>query len=396
MKKSQSSPILVRENGQQSPLDRVKLGGEFHDENWLQALIHAHPGILPIPAIEPGFGEPIAIAREIPCGHGTIDNLFLTPAGEIIVVEAKLWRNTQGRREVVAQALDYVAALTGLEYDALEAMVSKAQGGRATLYAAIVDHPEALEESNFVDAVALNLRRGRMLVIVLGDGIRQEAEALAGLLQSHAGSHFTFALVELATWRDPATGDILAVPNTLAQTLMIERGIVRIEDGRPIVAPIPMDQTAKPQSLSMTAFYELMAARDPGLPAAIRSFVDQVEPLGVYTELISGLNFKADLPQLERPVNFGYIKRNGKLWVDPARWSLRLLPDAIWKPYFEELARAIGGQVIFSDTPEKSSYVVKDKSAPLIEQVLPAHADAWADAIAGIIRRVHNDEALRS
>lgn len=125
MKKSQNTPILIRESGQQAPLERIKLGGDVHSEDWLQALIHAYPGILPIADIEPGFGDPIAIAREVPCAHGSIDNLFLTPAGEIIVVEAKLWRNSQARREVVAQALDYVAALTGLEYDTLEAMVAR-------------------------------------------------------------------------------------------------------------------------------------------------------------------------------------------------------------------------------------------------------------------------------
>jgi hypothetical protein len=74
---------------------------------------------------------------------------------------------------------------------------------------------------------------------VLGDGIRQEAEALAGLLQSHAGALFTFALVELATWRNLESGDILAVPNTLAQTVMIERGILLFEDGVPKIKSVP-------------------------------------------------------------------------------------------------------------------------------------------------------------
>lgn len=389
MKKSQSTPILIRKGGQQAPLERIKLGGGQHSEDWLQALIHDHPGVLPIADIEPGFGDPIAIAREVPCGHGSIDNLLLTPAGEIIVVEAKLWRNSQARREVVAQALDYVAALTGLGYDALEAMVAKAQDIPATLYAAVADHSEALEESAFIDAVALNLRRGRMLVIALGDGIRQEAETLAGLLQSHAGSHFTFALVELGIWRNPDNEDMLAIPNTLAQTLMIERGIVRVEDGRPIVAPVPEDQSAKPQSLSMTAFYELMAARDRELPAAIRSFIDRVAPLGVYPDLMASLNFRADLPELKKSVNFGYIQKNGQLWVTPSPGNL---PEEIWRPYLIEFAHAIGGDVLVDDWQRK---VIKGKSVPRIEEVLPAHAERWAAAIAAMIERIRNSEALQ-
>jgi hypothetical protein len=108
----------------------------------------------------------------------------------------------------VAQALDYVSALMTIGYEAFEAAVLKARGEGTRLYDLVADQPEALEEASFVDAVAKNLSRGRMLVIALGDGIRQEAEALATLLQSHAGALFTFALVELATWRNVETNDI--------------------------------------------------------------------------------------------------------------------------------------------------------------------------------------------
>ena len=36
------------------------------------------------------------------CGDGSIYNVYLTSSSEIILVEAKLWRNLQARREVVA------------------------------------------------------------------------------------------------------------------------------------------------------------------------------------------------------------------------------------------------------------------------------------------------------
>src|SRR5688572_3565174 len=73
-------------------------------------------------------------------------------------------------------------------------------------------------------------------------------EALSDLLQSHAGAHFTFALVELATWRTPG-GDILAVPSTLAKTVMIERGIVRVDDGVATVRPVHAVARTGPQSI---------------------------------------------------------------------------------------------------------------------------------------------------
>ena len=200
MKKTSGSPVLISSGGACPKLERIILAAGTHDEAWLQKLIFEHPQILPIAQIEPGFGRPVPVAREVACGHGYIDDLYLTPAGEIILIETKLWRNVQARREVVAQALDYVSALMSMGYEAFEAAVLKARAGEETrLYDLIADEGEALDEAPFVDAVAQNLARGRMLVIALVDGIRQEAEALATLLQSHAGALFTFALVELAT-----------------------------------------------------------------------------------------------------------------------------------------------------------------------------------------------------
>ena len=218
MRRSLGTPAIVSSSGPASSFERIQLGGAHYDEAWLQALVFERPDLIPVAQIEPAFGELVPVACEVPCGHGFIDNVYLTPAGDMVLVEAKLWRNVQARREVVAQALDYVSALMAMDYESFEAAVRKGQGLVGDSLYARVGRPDALAEAEFIDAVSTNLARGRMLVIALGDGIRKEAEALAGLLQSHAGAHFTFALVELSTWRNVTTGEILVVPNTLAQT----------------------------------------------------------------------------------------------------------------------------------------------------------------------------------
>ncbi|TPE63095.1 hypothetical protein FJQ54_04415 [Sandaracinobacter neustonicus] len=386
MAKHRAIPVLITNDNSRSALTRVRLGNGLHDENWLQALIHDHPAILPISDIEPGFGDLIALAREVPCGHGYIDNLYLTPSGDIVLVETKLWRNGQMRREVVAQALDYVAALTMMGYEAFETAVARGQQAPERLFAVVRNHPEALEEAEFVDAVSLNLQRGRMLVIVLGDGIRTETEALSNLLQSHAGAHFTFALVELATWQNSA-GDILAVPSTLARTVMIERGVVRVENGAATVHPIPVAAQKGPQSISSADFWDMMAKRDPSLPGAIRSFLSALEPLGIYPDLKASLNLKLDLADQDKPINFGYIVKNGTFWPNPASWTL---PEAIWRPYFEALARMVGGTVI--DEPNNRYVAVNGRSGPKIEQLLPQHQDGWVAAIERVISTITHSE----
>jgi hypothetical protein len=385
MARYQAVPILVSNDNRRTALTRIRLGNGIHSESWLQTLIHDHPAVLPISGIEPGFGDLIAVAREVRCGHGYIDNLYLTPSGDIVLVETKLWRNNQMRREVVAQVLDYVAALSRMGYEAFETMVSRGAQAPARLYDLIRNHPEALEESEFIDAVTLNLRRGRMLAIVLGDGIRTETETLSDLLQSHAGAHFTFALVELAVWQNQ-TGDILAVPSTLAKTVMIERGIVRIEGGIATVQPIPVLAQIGPQSISSAGFWDAIAKRNPSLPETIRSFLAALEPLGVYPDFKASLNLKLDLPDREKPINFGYIMKNGTFWPNQTPWTL---PESIWRPYFDKLARMVGGTVI--DEPNNRYVAVNGRSGPRIEQLLPQHQEEWVAAIARVIEVLQSE-----
>jgi hypothetical protein len=128
--RTRGSPVWIGGGGGETaiPLERVMLGKGHYSGAWLQQLIFDQPDLLPMGMIEPGFGTLIAAAREIRCGHGYIDNLYLTPAGDIVLVETKLWANAQARREVVAQALDYVAALTAMDHCLLEQAVAKADG----------------------------------------------------------------------------------------------------------------------------------------------------------------------------------------------------------------------------------------------------------------------------
>jgi hypothetical protein len=77
----------------------------------LQDLVHKHPEALPIEEIDPSFSGPVSICRELNTPAGPIDNFLVTPSGLPILVECKLWRNPQARREVVGQVLDYAKEL---------------------------------------------------------------------------------------------------------------------------------------------------------------------------------------------------------------------------------------------------------------------------------------------
>jgi len=87
-----------------------------------------------------------------------------------------------------------------------------------------------VDERQFNDALTANLRRGRFLLLIVGDGIREGVEAIAEYLQLHAGLHFSLGLVELPIYVMP-NGDRLVAPRVLARTALVTRNVVAVPDG---------------------------------------------------------------------------------------------------------------------------------------------------------------------
>lgn len=164
----------------------------------IQALVHAHPTCLPIAEIDPMFSGPVPICTELNTPAGAIDNFMVTPSGLPVLVECKLWRNPEGRREVVGQILDYAKQLSRWSSSDLQREVSrrlKRDGNPLLDMVRAVD--PLVDEIHFNDTLTANLRRGRFLLLIVGDGIREGVEAIAEYLQVHAGLHFSLGLVEL-------------------------------------------------------------------------------------------------------------------------------------------------------------------------------------------------------
>ena len=201
MSHAAGAPIWIRDDARASTLDSAGRGRDeldAFDEAWLQNIIHNHPEALPIGQIEPGFGRPVSACRELPVPAGYVDNLLLTSEGNIILVEVKLWRNGEARREVVAQTLDYASCLFEMDYSALETAVGRSEtwkGKTPPQLHQLFLGADAPDPTTFIDAVNTNLKAGRILILVVGDGIRTETERLSSYLQSHAGARFTFGLV---------------------------------------------------------------------------------------------------------------------------------------------------------------------------------------------------------
>jgi hypothetical protein len=374
-------------------LGRVPLGptpsGDSYSERWLQEMLQRSPTLLPIDEIEPGFGRLLPVSMEVPCSSGMIDNLFVTTDGGIALVETKLWRSPEARRAVVAQVLDYVAAVSRMTYSDFEAAALAGEfldsdQKPTSLYSIVAEDPEAPSEAVFIDAISSNLRRGRLLAIAAGDGIRSESEALAELLQSHAGARFTFALaaIELFALDD---NRVFAIPRTVAKTVLIERGVVRVDDARIVVEPAPVkpDRSGSGRiTMTEELLFEKMAALNPALPSHLRAFIDRIAALGIEPVWKASLNLKwSGWP--DGPVNLGYIPKDGRLGTDAVNWMVG--PERALS-YLEEVAALIGGKVRGEGSP--ACVVSADGKTPRIDALLPQHAEAWASAMERFIDRL--------
>lgn len=260
MARQHATPLLLSDTAAVplAPLGVVG-GADTVSEAEIQALIFAHPSCLPIAEIDPIFCGPVPICTELNTPAGPVDALMITPSGLPVLVECKLWRNPEARREVVGQILDYAKEISRWSSSDLQREVSRRlkKPGNPMLNL-IRASGEEVDEIGFNDALTLNLRRGRFLLLIVGDGIREGVETIAEYLQAHAGLHFTLGLVEMPIFVSP-TGQKLVVPRVLTRTRLISREVVAVPEGYSIR---PLEEPAQPLEGEAEAGERLLFLRE--------------------------------------------------------------------------------------------------------------------------------------
>lgn len=246
MARQHATPVYIPASGPASALlavPRVSAGGVLED--YIQGLVHDHPSILPIGEIDPIFKGAIAVCRELQTPAGPIDNFLVTPSGLPVLVECKLWRNAEARREVVGQILDYAKELARFTVSDLQREVAtRLKLGPSALFDIVRAAAPDVDEVEFSDNLTANLRRGRFLLLLVGDGIRERVEAIAEYLQEHAGLHFSLGLVELPIYELPDGGRIVA-PRVLSHTHIITRTVIALPEGHIVQDPAMVSAQAE-------------------------------------------------------------------------------------------------------------------------------------------------------
>jgi hypothetical protein len=279
-------------------LKRVQLNDKLISEGWLQEKLYQFPDLLPLDELDPSFRDSISLCREMSVASGRIDNLYLSPSGHLTLVETKLFRNPQARREVVGQIIDYAKDLSRWTFSELDQAVRTANrtSGKRDMGIQELLAEEGLtdaeNEGHLINAIDRGLQRGEMLLLIVGDGIHESVEDMAEYIQVAPQLRFGLGLVELQLYSLPDNEDLLIVPRVVTRTREVVRAVVHVNtsDGRAVEVSA---EVAEPEAESSgyrtsigeaTFFEELLTNTDKEHVAYARDFLARAQDAGYVLE----------------------------------------------------------------------------------------------------------------
>jgi len=353
-----TSPLILQ-NGSAHPLHRVAFEDRRMNESTLQELLFDHPELLPTRSIEPIFDELIPVCRELPTTAGSLDLLYMTSGGSLVLTETKLWRNPEARRSVLAQIIDYAKDMARWSYTDLVNAVRKVRPDLVAdpLVELARDAAEDFDESDFHDQIARNLQLGRFLLLIVGDGIREDIEQMADFLQQTPQLSYTIGLVEIGLYRisDDQPEPLFVQPRIVARTQEVTRAVVEIrnragEDVEVDVRLPAVDTPTRSERTKMTEsrFLEGLA-RHQGEEVVefARWALQEAEQQGWRIEWAeAGPVVKCDDIDSGEYVTLFQLYFDGRL-TEMRRYQRRCyklgLPDRIWVQYLDDVAGLVPG-----------------------------------------------------
>ncbi|MFH5925363.1 hypothetical protein [Roseomonas xinghualingensis] len=342
-------------------------------ERWLQERLYNAPGLLLAGAASPRHARLRSVCIELPLRDvGYADWFGVTPEGEIALAEVKLGTNAEARREVVAQALEYHAALRRLSFSSLEEACLRAERTTLTTEAGLYERSGAgeagLAPDEFVERVEANLRRGSSLLAIVLDRMPERlARLVAETIADQPALPFDVSLIEVGLYDAPDGGIVLA-PVLRGAALAVTRAVVRLEGplaAEPVAAGTP-ERAARPGARSFGEFLAALDAVSPGVAVRFGTFLETAARSGVTAQVARSLILRL------AGVNIGSLGTTGELQVyatEPAReagW-------AAFEAYLEAMSAVVGVPLVSLASGERRLRC--DLTALLDRQ------DGWIEAL---------------
>lgn len=221
----------------------------FESEAELQDIMERFPGLVLSPLPDDDRPDIWTIGREVGVHSGSIDLLLVDSTGHVWVVETKLSKNPEVRKQVAGQVLSYCADVTqwsaeDLE-DAADAYLQSRNLGSLRDLLASNGH----EADDILEQVGVRLARGDLVAIVVVDELNSVLRRLVEFVNDHADFEFLAMKVEVVHH----AGERLFFPTAVGLTERSSKPGGRKPDYRSLM------ETADPVVVDLAARLEQLA-----------------------------------------------------------------------------------------------------------------------------------------
>lgn len=299
-------PIRIKTPQGLEVVEQTSFAAEVH----LQEILAQAPDLLR----QSGESPFALVTRELGLRDaGSLDILLVSSEGLPVAVEVKLQANGQSRREVVAQAVDYLSALTTYTNDELDGATN------GQLSVALRSFERDTAEHDFERrwaAVGANLRAGLARVLIAVDSAPPGLERIVRFLAQ--SSDLDIQLVAIERYQTAATGEVV-VPRFLVSAASTDRRSAPTTTQEPsadlLAVVAAYNQVAGPdlQAVGTASYYrQVKPAEWPtgfrvhyefyrtskGLGAELHIETDAAKPLGSSLQPLGGVSLVPGCPPL--------------------------------------------------------------------------------------------------
>lgn len=199
--------ILVREKGGKE-WKKVR-EQKFENEVALQDVLYQSPEIIPVEKLGENLLKPKLFIKEagLP-GSGYTDLIGIDEQGGITIIECKLATNTDIRRKVIGQVLEYAAYLWQMDYDQFDSICCKAEGWvDKDLAGALQEKMREMEkvwrQEDFRSALTSTLKKGDFRLIIAVDALNDELRRIIQFLNSRGEGSPQIHALEMKQFKTP-------------------------------------------------------------------------------------------------------------------------------------------------------------------------------------------------
>jgi hypothetical protein len=179
--------VLIKDGHPVTLTEEVFYTGDMN-ESWLQEVLFSAGDLLNQTSRD-SLDPIIPLCRELPLRGSSstvfLDILAVRASGRPVLIECKLWKNPQARREVIGQILEYGALLQGQSYSDVDAQVrSTLKNTEISIWREASRQCDlTIDEASFVDHFSNCLMEGSFDLILAGDGIRSDVKSVVSFLE---------------------------------------------------------------------------------------------------------------------------------------------------------------------------------------------------------------------